>query len=60
MDTENCKNCQFSYESNLKNFYICRRFPPFNVDPQDEDRHLHPVVNSDTWCGEWKPKTLAK
>ena len=57
-----CGNCMFFSENG--DFYayaFCQRFPPVLVEEYreinaDETEHwLQPVVKVSSWCGEWRP-----
>ena len=60
---EECGSCKFWKELDepaaiYEGCGDCRRFPPSlrSTNPDDIEHPVFPMVSSDMWCGEYKPK----
>jgi hypothetical protein len=54
-----CGDCRHSRKFNtaLKELLECRRFPP-TVNPNYVALGSFPIVDLNTWCGEFTPKKI--
>ena len=51
-----CATCVYAKHLSSISRLICRRYPPCQrVQGRSHDSYYFPTVNTDEWCGEYKP-----
>ena len=60
--TEHCSNCRFSLSFGVGKLRECRLSPPQNAwgenrdNPASPPKIVFPLVDDQTWCGQWHAK----
>lgn len=54
-DSPECGNCRFFLAEDKGDSGECRRYPPVPLIDEGEWVTIWPAIDSDDFCGEWKP-----
>jgi hypothetical protein len=56
-----CKDCFYSRPIGSEAAVSCQRYPPTIIEVKDLTVKSHfPLVNNESWCGEWKRQVNGK